>query len=258
VAAVGARENNTADCGLIAILVPLGWRITHRTHSRQHTTTRRNAVIAVTPTVFILRVEHTGMAGGSIRKLRAGDAAPPFELPGTDGQTYTLDSFDDDEALLVVFTCNHCPYAKAKFEALNAIARDYDDVSVVGINPNDPGEYEEDSFERMQELVAAGTIDYDAYLFDESQGVAKAYGAVCTPDPFLLGRDDGAFTLAYHGRLDDALSPDDEPSGEPGFEARQAVDSLLAGRGVDREFAPSRGCTIKWRAGNEPDYWDNL
>jgi len=198
------------------------------------------------------------MAGGSIQIVRNGDAAPSFELPGTDGETYTLDSFADDGALLVVFTCNHCPYAKAKFDALNAIAADYDDVSVVGINPNDPETYEEDSFERMQELVEDGTIAYDAYLFDESQAVAKAYGAVCTPDPFLFRREGGEFVLAYHGRLDDAVSPDDEPSGEPGFEMREAIDAVLAGEDVERSFEPSRGCTIKWKSGNEPDYWDEL
>ncbi len=198
------------------------------------------------------------MAGGSIRKIQAGDAAPPFELPGTDGGIYTLDSFADDEALLVVFMCNHCPYAQAKFDALNDIARDYDDVSVVGINPNDPGAYAEDSFERMEELVEEGTIAYDAYLFDESQAVATEYGAVCTPDPFLFGRENGVFRLVYHGRLDDALTPDDDPSGAPGFEMREAIDAVLAGESVDREFAPSRGCTIKWRPGNEPDYFDDI
>jgi len=198
------------------------------------------------------------MAGDSIRKLEAGDAAPNFELPGTDGGTYTLESFADDEALLVVFTCNHCPYAKAKFDALNAIAADYDDVSVVGINPNDPAEYEEDSFKRMRELATDGTIAYDAYLFDESQEVAKAYGAVCTPDPFLFRREDGAFALAYHGRLDDALNPDDEPSGEPGFEVREAIESILAGEDIDLPFEPSRGCTIKWKPDKDPDYWDDL
>ena len=198
------------------------------------------------------------MAGDSIQKIQAGDAAPPFELPGTDGRTYTLDSFVDDGALLVVFTCNHCPYAKATFDALNAIARDYDDVSVVGINSNDPGEYEADSYERMQELVEEGTIAYDAYLFDESQTVAANYGAVCTPDPFLFGQDDGEFTLAYHGRLDDALNPDGDPSGTPGFEMREAIDAVLAGESVDHEFAPSRGCAIKWKPGNEPEYWDDL
>jgi peroxiredoxin len=197
------------------------------------------------------------MAGGSIQEIQAGDAAPSIELPGTDGETYTLDAFDD-EALLVVFTCNHCPYAKAKFDALNSIAADYDEVSVVGINPNDPGEYEEDSFERMRELVEEGTIDYDAYLFDESQEVAKAYGAVCTPDPFLFRREDGEFVLAYHGRLDDALNPDDDPSGKPGFEVREAIESVLAGEAVELPFEPSRGCTVKWKPGNEPDYWDDL
>jgi peroxiredoxin len=198
------------------------------------------------------------MAGGSIQKIEQGDPAPTFELPGTDGETRGLADFADDEAVLVVFTCNHCPYAKAKFGALNDIAADYDEVSVVGINPNDPGEYESDSFERMRELVADGTIAYDAYLFDESQEVAKAYGAVCTPDPFLFANDGGEFTLAYHGRLDDALNPDDESSGDPGFEMREAIDAVLAGEAIDRDFEPSRGCTIKWRPGNEPDYWDDL
>jgi peroxiredoxin len=198
------------------------------------------------------------MAGESIDVLETGDPAPSFELPGTDGETYTLDSFTGDEALLVAFTCNHCPYAKAKHPVLNAIAADYDDASVVGINPNDPEKYEEDSFERMQELVEDGTIAYDAYLFDESQAVAKAYGAVCTPDPFLFRREDGEFALAYHGRLDDAVNPDDEPSGQPGFEMREAIEAVLAGEDVALPSKPSRGCTIKWKPGNEPDYWDDL
>ena len=180
-------------------------------------------------------------------ELAAGDPAPGFELRGTDGETYTLDSFADNDALLVVFTCNHCPYAKAKFDALNAIAEDYDDCAVVGINPNDAVEYPDDSFERMQELVEDGTIRYDAYLRDEEQDVARAYGAVCTPDPFLLAREGDEWVLAYHGRLDDAMNPDDDPSGEPGFEMREHIDSVLAGDSVDEEFKPSRGCSIKWR-----------
>lgn len=188
--------------------------------------------------------------------LVQGDAAPDFELPGTDGETYSLDSFADSEAVLLVFTCNHCPYAKAKFEALNDLAEAYDEVAVVGVNPNDPEEYPDDSFERMVELVEDGTIRYDAYLFDESQSVPKAYGATCTPDPYLLARDDGEFVLAYHGRLDDAMNPDAEPSGEPGFEMREHIDRLLAGEDVTAEFQPSRGCSIKWREGNEPDYWN--
>jgi peroxiredoxin len=176
--------------------------------------------------------------------LERGDSAPDFELPGADGETYSLDDFADHDALLVVFTCNHCPYAKAKFEPLNALANDFDDLAVVGINPNDETEYPDDSFERMQELVADGTIQYDAYLRDESQDVAEAYGAVCTPDPYLFENDGSDFSLVYHGRLDDALNPDDEPTRD---EMREHVEHLLAGEPVDDEFRPSRGCSIKWR-----------
>ena len=195
--------------------------------------------------------------------LERGDPAPDFELPGTDGETYTLGSFADHEALLLTFTCNHCPYAKARFDALNAIAADYDGVAVVGVNPNDDAEYPEDSFEKMREYVADGWVAYDAYLRDESQTVARAYGATCTPDPYLFvnhgggeaprASDDGAaeprseWHLNYHGRLDDAMSPDAEPSGEPGFEMRDHIETVLAGDPVEAETRPSRGCSIKWR-----------
>lgn len=177
-------------------------------------------------------------------ELTRGDAAPAFELPGTDGETYTLDSFVDEEALLVVFTCNHCPYAQAKIDLLNDVAAEYDDVAVVGINPNDAEEYPEDSFETMREWVEEGRIRYDAYLRDESQDVAREYGAVCTPDPFLFAREGDEFVLAYHGRLDDALNPDDEPTE---FYVREAIDAVLAGDDVPFEDMPSRGCSIKWK-----------
>ena len=179
--------------------------------------------------------------------LQRGDAAPDFELEAADGETYSLADFADREALLVVFTCNHCPYAQAKYDALNDIAADYDEVAVVGVNPNDAEEYPEDSFEKMVEYVERGEIDIDAYLRDESQDVAEAYGAVCTPDPFLFETDDRTFRLAYHGRLDDAQDPDAEPSGEPGFEMREAIDAVLAGQEPSDEFRPARGCSIKWR-----------
>ncbi|WP_227131057.1 thioredoxin family protein [Halorubellus salinus] len=175
--------------------------------------------------------------------LGAGDVAPDFELRGTDGETHGLDDFADNEALLVVFTCNHCPYAKAKFDLLNELAAEYDDVAVVGINPNDAEEYPDDSFDAMVEYVEDGRVQYDAYLRDGSQSVASAYGAVCTPDPFLFENDDGTFRLAYHGRLDDALNPDDEPSR---FQIREAIDAVLAGEDVDVEWQPSQGCSIKW------------
>lgn len=176
--------------------------------------------------------------------LERGDPAPEFSLPGTDGERYSPADFADHELLLVVFTCNHCPYAKAKIEPLNDISADYDEVAVVGINANDAEEYPEDSFERMRELVADGTVRYDAYLRDESQDVARAYGAVCTPDPFLFERRDGEFRLAYHGRVDDAHDPDAEPSEHT---IREAIESALAGGEVAVEEQPSRGCSIKWR-----------
>ncbi|WP_254543634.1 thioredoxin family protein [Halomarina pelagica] len=197
----------------------------------------------------------------SERSLERGDAAPNFALPDTDGEERSLADFADREALLLVFTCNHCPYARAKFDLLNDLAEEYDEVAVVGINPNDAEEYPEDSFDRMVELVDDGTIRYDAYLRDESQEVARAYGAVCTPDPFLFARREGSearrasesasgdepraeFRLAYHGRLDDALDPDADPTE---FYVREAIDAVLAGEDVDLEFMPSRGCSIKWR-----------
>lgn len=201
----------------------------------------------------------------STHELDRGDAAPEFALPDTDGEIHTLSDFAEYKALLVTFTCNHCPYAKAKFDVLNRLATEYDAAAVVGINPNDADEYPEDSTERMRELVAEGTIDYDAYLRDESQEVARAYGAVCTPDPFLFANNEArstsnnasgeeqrdeprasGFELAYHGRLDDAHGPDEEPSGEPGFEMAGAIESVLAGVPVEYDFRPSRGCSIKW------------
>ena len=178
--------------------------------------------------------------------LEYGDRAPDFELQGTDERTHELDDFDDYDAVLVVFMCNHCPFVKAKLEAMNEIAADFDDVAVVGINPNDSSDAPDDSFEKMIEYVEDGTIDITAYLRDESGDVARAYGAVCTPDPFLFENDDDVFRLAYHGRFDDAMSPDDEPSGRPGFEMRDAIKSVLAGETPERTFQPSRGCSIKW------------
>lgn len=183
------------------------------------------------------------MASESVSELEVGQPAPDFELEATDGQTYGLEDFAEKAAVLLVFTCNHCPYAKAKFDVLNDIAAEYDEVAVLGVNPNDAEKYPEDSFEKMVELVEDGTIQYDAYLRDESQRVAKAYGAMCTPDPYLLERENGTFTLAWHGRLDDALNPDAEPTQH---DMREAIESVLAGEAVDKPFLPSRGCSIKW------------
>jgi len=152
-----------------------------------------------------------------------------------------------------VFTCNHCPYAKAKFAEMNRLAAAFEDVAVVGINPNDEQEYPDDDLETMVERVEEGTIQWDGYLRDKTQDTAVAYGAVCTPDPFLFENDDGTFKLVYHGRIDDAMSPDSEPENR---EMNEHIEALLAGEPVSEEFKPSRGCSIKWREGNEPAYWD--
>jgi hypothetical protein len=126
-------------------------------------------------------------------------------------------------------------------------------VAVVGVNPNDAEEYPDDSFEAMREFVEEGRVAYDAYLRDEAQALTADLGATCTPDPFLFRREDGQFRLAYHGRLDDALNPEDEPTR---FHVREAIDAVLAGESVDLEWDPSRGCSVKWQPGNEPDYWE--
>lgn len=198
------------------------------------------------------------VAAESTERLDRGDRAPPFELRGTDGELYTRSDFAGYEGLLVVFTCNHCPYAKAKFGELNRLAAEFDEIAVVGINPNDPGAYPEDDFETMRARVADGTIAYDAYLHDETQAVAAAYGATCTPDPFLFentapasGAAEERFHLVYHGRLDDALNPDETPNTR---EMSEHIETMLAGEQVSEPFRPSRGCSIKWREGNEPDY----
>ncbi|MCX8197000.1 MAG: thioredoxin family protein [Candidatus Micrarchaeota archaeon] len=178
----------------------------------------------------------------SEQKLKAGDPAPAFLLKGVDGKMHSLQDYFGAKAFLVVFMCNHCPYVKAKFSRLNQIYEKYFPLGLkmVGINPNDAQQYPEDSFENMKRVAAEQKFKFD-YLYDETQEVAKAYGAVCTPDPFLF---DSQFRLAYHGRLDDALSPDKTPTK---FEMERAIDAVLAGKKPPHDFLYSQGCSIKWK-----------
>lgn len=176
--------------------------------------------------------------------LKKGDVAPDFYLKGTDGKKYSLDDFSDYKGVLIVFTCNHCPYAQAKFNILNKIAEEYSEIAVLGINPNNSNEYPEDSFSRMKELTQEGKIKYDAYLRDETQETARKYGAICTPDPFLFKNEDGEFHLVYHGRLDDALTPDEKPTKEHIIEV---IENILQNKEIKKDFLPSRGCSIKWK-----------
>ncbi len=176
------------------------------------------------------------------KKLKTGDAAPDFSLIGTDGKWHRLPEYEGAKALLIVFTCNHCPYAQAKFERMNEIFSKYSrqGMKMAGINSNDAANYPDDSFENMKKVAREKRFGFD-YLYDETQEIAKKYGAVCTPDPFLF---DPEFRLAYHGRFDDALSPEKVPKK---FDMEEALDAVLAGRKPPHDFLFSQGCSIKWR-----------
>lgn len=171
-----------------------------------------------------------------------GMEAPDFELPGTDGDTYALESFDDSQVLVVMFICNHCPYVKAVRQRLVDLANDKSDESVafVAISSNDPVDYPADSFERMRDVAEECDFPFP-YLFDETQTVARNYGAVCTPDFFVF---DDSRALRYRGRLDDNWKEPDEVTQR---DLRDAIDALLAGKTPDEEQVPSMGCSIKWK-----------
>jgi peroxiredoxin len=180
-----------------------------------------------------------------------GTPAPQFSLPATDGHQVSLADFADAPALLVIFLCNHCPFVKHIRTALAGLAKGWQErgVAVVGINSNDVESYPDDAPGRMAEEVRAAGYSFP-YLYDETQAVAKAYRAACTPDFFLY---DGERKLVYRGQLDDSR-PD---SGIPvtGRDLNAAIEAVLAGREVPADQKPSMGCNIKWKPGNEPDYF---
>jgi peroxiredoxin len=168
--------------------------------------------------------------------------APSFTLPGVDGGDHSLDDYRDAAALVLVQTCNHCPYAQAWEGRINAVARDYADrgVTVVAISSNDVSSHPEDSFEEMQRRSSAQGYSFD-YLYDESQDVAHALGAERTPEVFVY---DGDRRLAYHGAVDDNR----DESAVSAHYLRDALDAVLAGEApAVAETAPV-GCTVKWRS----------
>lgn len=184
------------------------------------------------------------MALTESRAITLGTAAPHFSLPDTvTDRTVSIDQLADKRGLLVVFMCNHCPYVKHLADGLAAFAREYagKGLAVVGINANDVESYPADHPDRMKE--EAGRRGYVfPYLFDESQEVARAYGAACTPDFFLFDEDR---RLAYHGQFDDSRPGNGKPV--TGRDLRAAADSVLAGRQPSDNQTPSIGCSIKWR-----------
>ncbi len=183
--------------------------------------------------------------------LPLGTTAPGFQLPDTDNRIVSQDDYKDASALVVMFICNHCPYVKHLKTELAAFGRDVrkKGVAVVAISSNDVSSHPEDGPEKMAEDARALGYDFP-YLYDESQEVAKAYRAACTPDFFLFDRNR---RLVYRGQFDDSRPG----SGIPvtGKDLRTAVDAVLEGRAVSEEQKPSMGCNIKWRTGNEPDYY---
>ena len=183
--------------------------------------------------------------------LPLGTDAPDFRLPDTTGKSVALADFAAAPALLVMFICNHCPYVQHIRPELAKLAREYQGrgVAIVGINSNDVVNYPDDSPAKMAEEVRRAGYTFP-YLFDETQAVAKAYRAACTPDLYLFDRQR---RLVYRGQFDDSRPGNGVPL--TGRDLRAALDALLAGKTVPSGQKPSLGCNIKWKPGNEPDYF---
>lgn len=194
--------------------------------------------------------------------VRLGMPAPPFSLRGTDDVIHHLTDFRYAKALVLVFMCNHCPYVQAVQGRINALAREYRDraIQFVGINSNDSARYPADGFEQMKRQAVEHGFVFP-YLWDETQEVAKAYGAVCTPDFFLfeqmkpeqfreadvetaVNHYQDAFVLRYRGRLDDCWQDEKAVTRQ---DLRHAMDAVLFGRAPEGNQHPSMGCSIKWK-----------
>jgi peroxiredoxin len=184
------------------------------------------------------------MAVGQI-EMALGARAPDFRLPATDGRTYALKDVAGENGAVVVFICNHCPYVKAVIGRLVADARALmaEGVGFAGISSNDAVSYPEDSFPKMRQFASAHDFPLP-YLHDETQEVARAYGAVCTPDFFGFDRD---LKLKYRGRLDEGRTT--PPPANARRELLEAMRAIAAGGPAPATQVPSIGCSIKWKAG---------
>jgi len=180
--------------------------------------------------------------------LDLGTEEPPFSLPSTDGTIVSRDDFKGKKGLLVLFICNHCPFVKHVRDELARIGREYQakDIGVVAIMSNDVENYPDDHPDKMREEKASAGYTFP-YLYDETQEVAAAYRATCTPDIFLFDAD---FRLFYRGQLDDSRPGMDKPV--TGADLRAALDALLDGRPAPDPQRPSLGCNIKWKGGEQP------
>jgi peroxiredoxin len=187
----------------------------------------------------------------STMRMPLGAKAPPFELPDPSGRVHSLAAFADAPALLVAFICSHCPFVKHVRAGFAALCAEYQGrgVAVVAIAPNDAQAYPEDGPQGMAAEAKEAGYTFP-YLFDETQEVAKAYGAACTPDFFLFDRERRLF---YRGQMDGSRPGNGVPV--TGEDLRRALDAALEGRPAPERQRPSLGCNIKWKPGNEPDYF---
>lgn len=190
------------------------------------------------------------MASVTSTMLPLGTEAPAFELPDIRGNRVSISDFEGAAALLVVFMCNHCPYVKHVRESFVELVKQYaKGVAVVAISSNDVEVFPDDSPQQMAR--DAETFGYTfPYLYDQTQDVARAYRAACTPDFFLF---DAERRLVYRGQMDSSRPGSDKaPTGE---DLRAALDAVLAGGQISPQQKPSMGCSIKWKPGKEPDYF---
>lgn len=182
--------------------------------------------------------------------LELGTKAPDFNLPDTNGKNVKLADFSDKPVLLVAFICNHCPYVKHIREGFAQLAKEYQakGVAVVAISSNDVTTHPDDAPAKMAEEVKLAGYTFP-YLYDETQDVAKAYRAACTPDLYVFDKDR---RLVYRGQLDDSRPGNEIPV--TGKDLRAALDAALAGKPPLENQKPSIGCNIKWKPGRAPDY----
>ena len=190
--------------------------------------------------LFVAKIDFFMALTESTISLKTGDSAPEFNLKGIDDNMHSLNVYSK-KGLLIIFMCNHCPYVKAKINAIKELHDKFKDhISIVGINSNDSMKYPDDSFDSMKVVAKEKGLKID-YLVDETQEIAKKYGAVCTPDPFLF---DSEKKLVFHGRIDDAMNPDAEVTEKVMV---NNIEKFLDGQKIEKEFDPSIGCSIKWK-----------
>ena len=175
-------------------------------------------------------------------QLEVGEPVPEFTLENFESQEVALSDLDNFDGVLIIFMCNHCPYVKAQTDEIRKLAEEFSSIAVVGINPN-AETHPQDSVEKMEPFVEENDLESSNffYLADPDQKVAKAYGAVCTPDPFLL---DWRHRLYYHGRLNDKMNPDEEVEER---EMKSVIEKMLKRKEPPEEQEASQGCSIKWK-----------